>query len=73
MVEIDGHDIDAISGALSSLPAQDGKPTMVIAHTVKGSGVPMLEGKKKSHYVTLTPPLYARASAGLRNRARRTR
>jgi transketolase len=43
---------------------------MVIANTVKGRGVPMFEDKKKSHYVKLTPPLQARAMAGLRNRAR---
>jgi transketolase len=33
----------------------------------------MLEDKKKSHYVKLTPALHARAAAGLRNRAKRIR
>jgi transketolase len=69
VVEIDGHDIAQIRAAFAELPAEDGKPTMVIARTLKGSGVPLLEDKQKSHYVTLTPQLYARAMAGLRNRA----
>ncbi|MEV4070018.1 transketolase [Nonomuraea fuscirosea] len=70
--EVDGHDLDALPGVLGAPPPAD-RPTVVIANTVKGSGVPIFEDRKKSHYVKLSPQLYARASAGLRNRARRSR
>lgn len=69
--ELDGHDLPALLAAFGDLPATAGRPTVVLARTVKGRGVPMLENRKKSHYVKLTPKLYARASAGLRNRRER--
>jgi transketolase len=60
--DIDGHDHDALREALST-PAD--KPVVVIARTVKGRGVPFLEGKTSSHYVTLKPALVQRALAAL--------
>jgi transketolase len=48
--EIDGHHLDQIEHALSIIPAQPGKPTCVIAHTVKGKGVSFMEGKILWHY-----------------------
>lgn len=69
-VEVDGHDLDALRELFTSL--EPGRPTAVIARTVKGKGVPLFEDKKKSHHVTLTPALLTRAQAGLRARARRT-
>lgn len=50
VVEIDGHDLEAIERALSSLPQQTGKPTAIIAHTVKGKGVSFMEHKLEWHY-----------------------
>lgn len=70
-VEADGHDLDALRTAFAGLPHTAGRPTVVLAKTVKGQGVPLFEGKKKSHSVHLTPRLYQRAAAGLK--ARRTR
>jgi transketolase len=69
--EVDGHDLTGLIKTLGELPASTGQPTVLIARTVKGRGVPMLEDRKKSHYVKLTPPLHARALAGLRNRRER--
>ncbi|MGZ3145641.1 transketolase [Lentzea chajnantorensis] len=69
-VEVDGHDLDALREVFASL--EPGRPTAVIARTVKGKGVPLFEDKKKSHHVTLTPALLTRAQAGLRARSRRT-
>ena len=41
---IDGHDIDAVLGALDSLPRQThGKPCCIVADTIKGRGVAMME------------------------------
>ncbi|MEU7551555.1 transketolase [Streptomyces sp. NPDC044571] len=69
--EVDGHDMSALLKVFESLPDTEGRPTVVLARTVKGRGVPMLEDRKKSHYVQLTPKLHARALAGLRNRRER--
>ena len=50
---IDGHDIQAVLGALERFPAAEG-PTVLIADTVKGKGVPSLEGRSRAHFTTLT-------------------
>ncbi len=50
--EIDGHDLGAIASALGALPREPGKPTCVIAHTVKGKGVSFMEDKLLWHYRT---------------------
>ncbi|HEX5202303.1 MAG TPA: transketolase [Actinoplanes sp.] len=66
--EVDGHDLASLHGALTAAPG-DG-PRVVLARTIKGSGVPMFENRKKSHYVTMNPALHQRALAGLRTRSR---
>jgi len=48
--EVDGHDVNALWTALSDLPAQPGRPTVVIAHTVKGKGVSFMEHQLLWHY-----------------------
>jgi transketolase len=48
--EIDGHDHTQISHALTELPAEPGKPTAIIAHTIKGKGVSFMENQLKWHY-----------------------
>ena len=50
--EIDGHDFDQISEAFESIPFSDGKPSIIIAHTVKGKGVSFMEDKVLWHYRT---------------------
>ena len=50
VVEIDGHNLEQIEKALRTLPAAAGKPTCVIAHTVKGKGVSFMEDKLLWHY-----------------------
>ena len=49
---IDGHDTEAILDALAEFPAENG-PTVIIANTVKGKGVPSIEGTAESHYTSL--------------------
>ena len=51
--EIDGHDMSQIVAALGSLPAKQG-PSVIIAHTVKGKGVPGIEGTGRAHYTMLS-------------------
>lgn len=50
VVEIDGHDLAAIEGALSQVPAEPGRPTAIIAQTVKGKGVSFMENRLEWHY-----------------------
>lgn len=48
--EVDGHDHAAISRALSSAPWETGRPSVLIAHTVKGKGVDFMENQLLWHY-----------------------
>jgi transketolase len=48
-IEVDGHDHDALRRALTA-PPQPGRPTCVIAHTVKGKGVSFMENTVLWHY-----------------------
>ena len=48
--EVDGHDIDALKQAFDSLPFEKGKPSVIIAHTVKGKGVSFMENNIKWHH-----------------------
>ncbi|HKW63893.1 MAG TPA: transketolase [Candidatus Acidoferrum sp.] len=48
--EIDGHNTEQIERVLEDLPAEPGKPTCVVAHTVKGKGVNFMEDKLLWHY-----------------------
>lgn len=43
VTEIDGHDIPAILHAFRSAAVTNGAPSVIIAHTVKGKGVPYME------------------------------
>ena len=49
-VEIDGNDMSAVLGALSTFPAASGRPTAIVAHTVKGKGVSFMEDDNNWHY-----------------------
>ena len=48
--EVDGHNTVQIERTLRHIPAEFGKPTCVIAHTVKGKGVGFMEGYLLWHY-----------------------
>jgi transketolase len=61
---IDGHDMGAILGALERFTAQEG-PTVVIANTVKGKGVPSVEGRRRAHFTTLAEDEVSEALAML--------
>jgi transketolase len=52
-VELDGHDAGALEATLASLPLESGRPTCIVAHTVKGKGVSFMEDNLQFHY---TPP-----------------
>jgi transketolase len=49
VIAIDGHDIDAILSAFDEARSTRGKPTMIIAKTIKGKGISFVEGKQGWH------------------------
>ena len=48
VVEIDGHDVQAIDTAYGAAEQSD-RPTLVVAHTIKGKGVSLVEDKEGWH------------------------
>jgi transketolase len=63
---IDGHDFAAILGGLDDARAMRGRPTVLVADTVKGKGVSFMEGKASWHGVAPTADEAARAIAEIR-------
>lgn len=49
VIEIDGHDFDQIFAALDMAKETVGKPTMIVAKTVKGKGVSFMENNAGWH------------------------
>ena len=50
VVVVDGHDLSALLDVLRRVPQVAGKPTAVIARTVKGKGVSFMEDDLEWHY-----------------------
>jgi transketolase len=48
--ELDGHDHAGLLAALAGPPPLAGRPTVVVAHTLKGKGVSFMEGQLAWHY-----------------------
>jgi transketolase len=61
VMEIDGHDIRQVADALDKADGIRGKPVMIVAHTVKGKGVPFAEGKAAFHHGIMTKEQYETA------------
>jgi transketolase len=55
VLEINGHDIKQILQALKKARETKGKPTVIIAHTIKGKGVSFMEGNVDFHGKAPTP------------------
>jgi transketolase len=49
VIEIEGHDMSQVLPALKEAGNIKGKPTVIIAHTVKGKGVSFMEGNVDFH------------------------
>ena len=49
-VEIDGHDVEAVTATFDDLPSVDSEvPQCILARTMKGKGVPFMEGSPDWH------------------------
>jgi transketolase len=67
-IEVDGHDVEAIDAAYAEAAATTGRPTVVIARTIKGKGVKAVENKEGWHGKPLDDPDAAiEELGGLRN------
>ena len=65
-IEIDGHDMRQILDALDEATHAHARPTIIIAHTVKGKGVSFMENKSTWHGRAPTEEEYKMAMAELR-------
>src|SRR5207302_2917760 len=69
-IVIDGHDMTAIDRALGSVLSNTGRPTVIIAKTIKGKGFPEIENKDGWHGKALPADMAERAIkelGGIRN------
>ncbi|HVB56305.1 MAG TPA: transketolase [Candidatus Acidoferrales bacterium] len=48
--EVDGHNVGEIEASLASVPFAPGRPSCVVAHTIKGKGVSFMEDNLLWHY-----------------------
>lgn len=61
-LEVDGHDEKSIDAAVRKLWLTGaGKPKALIAHTIKGKGVPFMESDNRWHYTRLNQQTFAEA------------
>jgi transketolase len=63
--EIDGHEMGEIADVLDALPLEADKPSLVIAHTVKGKGASFAEDTYLWHNNVVTDEVYEKALAEL--------
>jgi transketolase len=65
VVEVDGHDHAALARTFDALPIQAGRPSCVIARTIKGRGVSFMEDRSEWHHRVPNDAELARALAEL--------
>jgi Transketolase, N-terminal subunit len=63
--EVDGHDYRALLQRFQAIPVEPGKPTCIIANTIKGRGVSFMENKPEWHHGVPTSEQLAAAKAEL--------
>ncbi len=63
--QVDGHDFQALTEAFDALPFEPGKPSLLIANTVKGKGVSYMENQLKWHHGVPNKEQYEQALAEL--------
>lgn len=69
--ETDGHDVAALRNAFQKLSRASGKPTLLIANTVKGKGVSFMEKQKQWHHGVPSDEQYLLAMDELENELER--
>lgn len=64
---VDGHDLNELKETFKGLPFTEGKPNLIIAHTVKGKGVSYMENAIKWHHGVPSEKQYEDALSELDN------
>lgn len=68
VIEVDGHDIEEIINGFEVAKNIKGKPTVIIAKTIKGKGVSFMEGKADWHGKAPKEEEYRLAMEELKNK-----
>ena len=63
--EVDGHNIAELKDTFHQMPIVKGKPSLVIAHTIKGKGVSFMENAVNWHHKVPDKEQYALAQKEL--------
>jgi transketolase len=63
-IEVDGHDVEAVDRAYQEAVSIRGRPTLIVARTIKGKGVKAVENKEGWHGKPLDDPAAAIAELG---------
>ena len=65
VLKVDGHDFDALEAAVAAARAEKGRPTVILASTVKGKGVSFMEDQAGWHGKAPNAEQYAQAKQEL--------
>ncbi|MEO1337130.1 MAG: 1-deoxy-D-xylulose-5-phosphate synthase N-terminal domain-containing protein [Myxococcota bacterium] len=68
----DGHSFDSLTDAFASLPANRGRPSVIICDTIRGKGLPSIEARADRWFVNFTPKEVEALIAELRTGAKAT-
>ena len=68
VIPVDGHDYGALEDAFRQAEACKGKPTLLLAHTIKGKGIALMEGDYTWHGKAPNDEQYAQGRAELEAR-----
>jgi transketolase len=63
-IEVDGHDVEAVDRAYQEALSERGRPTVIVARTIKGKGVKAVENREGRHRKPLDDPEAAIAELG---------
>ncbi|MCL5986811.1 MAG: cupin domain-containing protein [Actinobacteria bacterium] len=63
--EADGHSVSQLYAMLTDIPFMSNKPGLLIAHTVKGKGIPFMENRREYHRADITPEQLSTALAAI--------
>jgi transketolase len=61
--EVDGHSFEALARVFAALPRAERRPIAVLANTVRGKGLPSLEGRANAWFVQGSAALHAELAA----------
>ena len=61
VLEVDGHDVNALVGACAAAARETSRPSVILAHTVKGKGVSFMEDTHEWHCAPVTEDLKEKA------------